>query len=65
MITTQLTTVYLSQVGHYNFLYPNLSQSIVIEPETKLTRLSWSLQEGLTPFLMVSGVTTLVVWIKI
>ena len=65
MITTEPTTAYLSHIGQYNFLYPNFSQPIVIEQGVGLTRLPWSIQDKCTPFLMVSGVTTLVVWIKI
>lgn len=65
MITSQTTVAYLSQIGHYNFLYPNFSQAVHIEAGVKLTRLPWSIQENHTPFLMVNGVTTLVVWIDV
>lgn len=65
MITSQPTTAYLSQIGHYNFLYPNFAQKVMLDAGTSLTRLPWSIQEKHTPFLMVTGVTTLVVWIEV
>lgn len=65
MTTSQPTPAYLSQIGHYNFLYPNFAQQVVLDEGTKLTRLPWSRQDNLTPFLVVTGVTTIVVWVNV
>ena len=65
MTTLQPTAAYLSQIGHYNFHYPNFAQSIVIDAGAKLTRLPWSIQKEHVPFLMTTAVGVVVVWIKI
>ena len=64
MVTSKPTPAFMSQLGHYNFLYPNFNQTLTLEAGTQLTRLPWQLQDKCTPFLMVVSGSTIVVWIE-
>ena len=54
-----------SQLGHNNFVYPNMKDVFEISEECKASQLHWIPMNGLTPFHVKKNDKNFIIWIEV
>ncbi len=50
------TSCYKSEMGHYNFLYPNMNEEYFFSSDSIITELTWPSLNGLVAVNVINGV---------